>query len=215
VDDAHGTGVLGEHGRGTLEHFGVEGQVDLVMGTFSKAFAVNGGFLAGRKETIEYLRFFSHPHFFSAALPPMTVAAVLAGLEVIDTQPERRARLHANVRYLLERLRAHGFGCHSQSAIIPIHVSRGIRKMARRLNDAGIFINAIEYPAVPKGQERLRVSVISEHTHADIDRLVQALDRAFEAEGVPRPCSAKLAARFAGTRGEAESGRAQEGAGES
>ena len=105
VDDAHATGVLGENGRGAAEHFGVEGQIDLVMGTFSKALAVTGGFLAGRKETIEYLRFFSRSYFFSASLPPMTVAAVLAGLEVIEREPERRAQLHENVRYLLEGLR--------------------------------------------------------------------------------------------------------------
>jgi glycine C-acetyltransferase len=179
VDDAHGTGVLGEHGRGAAEHFGVEGELDLVMGTFSKAFAVTGGFLAGRAQTIEYLRFFSHPYFFSASLPPMTVAAVLAGLEVIEAQPERRARLHANVRYLIGRLRAQGFPCHSQSAIVPVPVPRGIRKMARRLHDAGIFVNAIEYPAVPKGQERFRVSVTSEHTREDLDRLVEALAAAF------------------------------------
>jgi glycine C-acetyltransferase len=200
VDDAHGTGVLGEHGRGAAEHFGVEGQVDLVMGTFSKTFAVNGGFLTGRTETIEYLRFFSHPYFFSASLAPITVAAVLAGLEVIETQPKRRERLHANVRYLMERLRSLGVGCssaatderQSQSAIVPIHVPQGIRAMARRLHEAGTFVNAIEFPAVPKGQERLRVSVTSEHTREDVDRLVEALASAFAefgrvAEGAPEP----------------------------
>jgi glycine C-acetyltransferase len=179
VDDAHGTGVMGEHGRGVAEHFGVEGRVDLVMGTFSKTFAVNGGFLAGRTETIEYLRFFSHPHFFSASLPPMTVAAVLAGLEVIETQPQRRTRLHANVRYLVERLHSLGVDCRSQSAILAIPVPQGIRRMARRLHDAGIFVNAIEYPAVPKGAERLRVSLCSEHTRCDLDQLLAALATVF------------------------------------
>ncbi len=185
VDDAHGTGVLGENGRGAAEHFGVEGRVDLVMGTFSKALAVTGGFLAGSKEVIEYLRFFSRSYFFSASLPPTTAAAVLAGLDVIEQEPERRQELHENVRYLVQELRSRGIETESSSAIVPVRVPRGIRRVACRLDDAGIFVNAIEYPAVPKGKERLRVSVTSEHTRQDIDRLVDALTAALEEENVP------------------------------
>lgn len=185
VDDAHGTGVLGENGRGAAEHFGVEGRVDLVMGTFSKALAVTGGFLAGSKEVIEYLRFFSRSYFFSASLPPTTAAAVLAGLDVIEQEPERRQELHENVRYLVQQLRSRGIETESSSAIVPVRVPRGIRRVACRLHDAGIFVNAIEYPAVPKGKERLRVSVTSEHTRQDIDRLVDALTAALEEENVP------------------------------
>jgi len=187
VDDAHATGVLGRDGRGAAQHFGVEGKIDLVMGTFSKALAVTGGFLAGSQEVIDYLRFFSRPHFFSASLPPMVVAASLAGLDVIERQPDRRARLHRNVRCAVVGLRSLGMDCQSQSAIVVIRAGSEIRALSRRMHEAGVFLNAIEYPAVPRGEERFRISVTSEHTREDIDALVEALRKAFQAEGVRFP----------------------------
>ena len=186
VDDAHGTGVLGDNGGGAAEHFGLQGEVDLAMGTFSKAFAITGGFLAGRKEVIDFLRFFSRPYFFSASLPPMAVAAVLAGLDILARQPERRARLHENVRYLVGALCSLGIDCRSESAIVPVRVPAGksIRRLGRRFDDAGIFLNAIEYPAVAAGEERFRVSVSSEHTRSDLDRLVSLFAEIWREEGI-------------------------------
>jgi glycine C-acetyltransferase len=184
VDDAHGTGVLGANGRGAAEHFGVEGQIDLVMATFSKALGVAGGALAGSAEVIEYLRFASRPYFFSASPDLMTVAAVLAGLDVIEQQPRRRRTLHENVRRLVAGLRAAGVDCRSLSAIVPVRVGRPIRAVAQRMHRAGIFVNAVEYPAVPKGAQQFRISVSSLHRPEDIDTLVAALARALAAEGV-------------------------------
>jgi len=177
LDDAHGTGVLGAEGRGTAELFGVENEIDLVMGTFSKAFAASGAFVATTRDVVDYLRFFSRPYFFSASMPPVTLAILHAGLDVLEREPERRRRLHDNVRYLVRSLRAIGIETSSQSAIVPIHVGRNIRAISQRMHQAGIFVNAVEYPAVPKGRERFRVSVMSTHTREDIDRLVDGFER--------------------------------------
>jgi len=186
LDDAHATGVLGATGAGAAEHFGVEEEVDLVMGTFSKALAASGAFVASDPEVVRYLRFFSRSHFFSASMPPVTLSAIHAGLDVLEREPERRRRLFDNVRYLTESLTSVGIPVWSPSAIVPVRVPSRVRAVCRRVHEAGVFVNAIEYPAVPRGKERFRVSVMSEHTHPDIDRLVEALDRAFAAEGVPR-----------------------------
>jgi len=191
LDDAHGTGILGPTGAGTAELFGVENEIDLAMGTFSKALAASGGFIAATRQIVEYLRFFSRPHFFSASMPPMVIAALHAGLDLLEREPQRRVRLHENVRHLVELLGAIGVHTGSQSAIVPIYVPQGIRKVSARMHNAGVFINAIEYPAVPEGQERFRVSVTCDHTRDDLRRLVETLDGAFEAEQVPREVPGK------------------------
>ena len=116
----------------------------------------------------------------------MVVALIHAGLDLLEREPQRRQRLHANVRHLTERLKSIGITTSSQSAIVPVHIPRRIRRVSRRMHQAGIFINAVEYPAVPKDDERFRISVISEHTDDDIDRLVEALDLALEEEGIDR-----------------------------
>jgi glycine C-acetyltransferase len=174
VDDAHGTGVLGATGRGTAEHFGVENDIDITMGTFSKVFAVTGGFITAAKPIISYLRFFARSYMFSASLPPMVLASVLSGLDVLEDEPERLTALHENVQYLSRGLCALGFNVKPQSAIIPIRVpeSMNIRKAAYEFHRRGIFINAIEYPAVPLSQQRFRISVMTTHTKSDLDRLL-------------------------------------------
>lgn len=191
LDDAHGTGVLGPTGAGTAELFGVEDEIDLAMGTFSKALAASGAFIAASREIVDYLRFFSRPHFFSASMPPTVIAALHAGLDLVKREPQRRTRLHDNVRRLVELLAALGVRTGSQSAIVPVYVPRGIRRLSARLHRAGIFVNAIEYPAVPEGRERLRISVTSDHTADDLHRLVEALDQALEAEEIPRDVPAE------------------------
>ena len=114
LDDAHGTGILGPTGAGTAELFGVENEIDLAMGTFSKALAASGGFIAATRQIVEYLRFFSRPHFFSASMPPMVIAALHAGLDLLEREPQRRVRLHENVRHLVELLGAIGVHTGSQ-----------------------------------------------------------------------------------------------------
>ena len=178
LDDAHGTGVLGATGGGAAEMFGVEDEIDLAMGTFSKALAASGGFVAARREIVDYLRFFSRSYFFSASMPPVEIATILAGFDLMATEPERRVRLHKNARCLVEALAGIGVLTSTQSAIIPVYIPEPIRLVSRRLHEAGVFVNAIEYPAVPRDAERFRVSVMSEHTRADMDRLVAALDEA-------------------------------------
>lgn len=177
VDDAHGTGVMGKHGHGTAEHFGVESRIPITMGTFSKAFSVTGAFVAGSRDVINYLRFFARSYMFSASLPPPVVATVLAGLEVMEREPERLETLRENVRYATEGLRRLGFTMNPEAAIIPILVPTAIdiRKASRKFHERGIFINSVEYPAVPVSQQRFRVSMMATHTIDDIDRLLTAV----------------------------------------
>ena len=178
LDDAHGTGIMGEHGRGTAEHFGVEGNVDITMGTFSKTFGAVGGFVAASKPVIDYLRFFARPYMFSASLPPTVVATVLAGLDVMEHEPGLIARFRENVRYAAEGLRGLGFELYPQSGIIPLRVPIGmnIRSASFQFHERGIFMNSIEYPAVPVSQQRFRISIMATHTRQDIDRLLTAVD---------------------------------------
>jgi glycine C-acetyltransferase len=177
VDDAHGTGVLGAHGNGTAEHFGVEQDVPLTVGTFSKTFAITGGFIAGPKRVIDYLRFFARAYMFSASLSPASIATVMAALDVLEQEPERLWRLRQNVAYAAASLRRLGFDVHPEAAIIPLRVPEGmdIRRASRLFHELGIFVNSIEYPAVPISQQRFRISIMATHTGRDIDRLVAAV----------------------------------------
>jgi 8-amino-7-oxononanoate synthase len=171
VDDAHGTGVMGKTGAGTAEHFGVLGEIDIYLGTFSKAFGTTGGFIVARREVIDYLRFFARSYMFSAHLPPTTVATVLAGLEVIHREPERIARLHENAAYLEQGLNALNLNVRREAAILPVKIPSTIdlRCLNLRFHEEGIFLNPIEYPAVPKNEQRLRLSVMATHTKEDLD----------------------------------------------
>jgi|SRR5579859_6762190 len=177
VDEAHATGVIGARGGGTADHFGMEGEIDLVMGTFSKVFAVTGAFVAGSRPMIDYLRFFARSYMFSASLPPPVVASVLAGIDFIEQHPERVARLHENVRYLAGGLRAVGFDVEAVTGIIPIFVPAAIRipEVVSRLHQEGLFVNGIEYPAVPKDRQRIRLSVMATMEHRDLDFAVDKL----------------------------------------
>lgn len=178
VDDAHGTGVIGEKGKGTVHYFGVENEIDLIMGTFSKTFSTTGGFLAGNENIINYLRYFARSYMFSAHMPPTTAATVLAGLDLLETDQSRLNQLQDNIKYFAEKLKSIGvFTTSSDSAIVPIFIpeSCNIKKLCRAIHDKGIFLNSIEYPAVPKNQQRLRISLMATHTKSDLDRLITVL----------------------------------------
>ncbi|MFP5502154.1 MAG: aminotransferase class I/II-fold pyridoxal phosphate-dependent enzyme, partial [Candidatus Sericytochromatia bacterium] len=177
VDDAHGTGVMGTTGAGTAEHFGVHAEV--AMGTFSKAFGTAGGFIAGSQALIDYLRFFARSHMFSAALPHPVVASVLAGLAVMREEPWRRERLHENAAYLAGGLRGLGLAIAYESAILPLIVPAGVdlRALTRRVHEEGLFVNAIEAPAVPADAQRLRLSLMATHERAHLDRAIEVLGR--------------------------------------
>ncbi|MEL6970225.1 MAG: aminotransferase class I/II-fold pyridoxal phosphate-dependent enzyme [Bacteroidota bacterium] len=178
LDDAHGIGVLGANGRGTAEAQGVEDGIDVYVGTFSKSFAVSGGYITGRREIIDYLRYFARPYVFSAALPPTTLAAVCAGIDVIEQEPERRANLLDLAAYAADRLQDYGLQTKPAAAVLALLVPKdmNIRLANRELHERGIFVNAIEYPAVGVNKQRFRVSLSANHTRADIDALANALD---------------------------------------
>ena len=182
LDDAHGTGVMGMTGRGTAEHFGVEGCIDATVGTFSKTLAVTGGFIAASKPLIDYLRFFARSYMFSASLPPMVIAAVHAGLDVMEREPERLERLRDNTRYAIQGFRSLGFDVRGDSPIIALRVPVGmnIRHAGSEFHRRGIFVNSIEYPAVPVSQQRFRISMTAAHTHADIDALLTVAKAVWE-----------------------------------
>ena len=186
LDDAHGTGVLGNQGSGTAEYFGVSSEIDVSMGTFSKSLAVTGGFLSGSKEIVNYMRYFARPYMFSASLPPMTLAAILAGLDVIRNEPRLRYDLHENVRFANKILTFHGFESRSKSPVISLIVPEwmNLRRANALIHRQGIFLNAIEYPAVPKDKQRFRISLMAEHTKDDIRKLGEVLDSVWNDERV-------------------------------
>ncbi|CTP82315.1 transferase [Xanthomonas translucens pv. arrhenatheri LMG 727] len=181
VDDAHGSGVLGAQGGGSGEHFGVAQEIDVLMGTFSKTLAVNGGFVCASRPLIEYLRWISRSYMFSAALPPATIAAAHGALDVIAAEPERMRQLHANAAGLCARLNAlpWGLDVSTPSAILIVHTPPDMdaKAAAMRLEQLGLFVNPVHFPAVPRGQERLRISVMATHTEQDLDRLAEGIDR--------------------------------------
>ena len=182
LDDAHGTGVMGKTGRGTAEHFGLEGKIDISMGTFSKTFAASGGFVAASKPVINYLRFFARSYMFSASAPPTVIASVLAGLDVLENEPELINKLKLNIDYTAQRLDELGFENNSLTPIFPLKVPEGmnIREAAFKFHQRGLFLNSIEYPAVPKSQQRFRISVMATHTKEDIDRMMTAIEEIWD-----------------------------------
>jgi glycine C-acetyltransferase len=178
IDDAHGTGVLGEHGGGTCEHFHREKDIEVSMGTFSKSFGMNGGFVSSTKEIINYLRYNAKSYVFSAALSPMVLAAVIAGLEVMEEEPWLQKKLLENAAYARKRLSAFEFCARPEAAIIAVKKPKGanLRQVNRQLFERGIFVNTVEYPAVPKDEERFRISLSAVHTKEDIDHLATSME---------------------------------------
>jgi 8-amino-7-oxononanoate synthase len=177
VDDAHGLGVLGKGGRGTLEHFGLTDQVDLVMSTFSKSFASLGGFIAGDASVIHYIKHHSRALIFSASMPPSAIAAVQAALEVIETEPEIRERLWSNTAFFRQAILDLGFDIGpTETPIVPIIVGDDLRAAYfwKRLLDEGIFTNCVMSPGVPEGQQRIRMCVMATHTIEELEKVVEA-----------------------------------------
>jgi 8-amino-7-oxononanoate synthase len=187
VDDAHGTGVMGAHGRGTIEHFGLEDVIPLQMGTLGKALGSSGGYIAGPTVTIQYLLNTCRSFIFATAPPPGSAAAVVAALQVLTREPERRARLWANREQLFSGLTRMGFTLTaSASPIIPILVGRADKalRFAEQLLTNGVFAPAIRPPTVPEHTSRLRVTVTSEHTAVQIDQALSVFERAGQAVGL-------------------------------
>jgi len=180
VDDAHGVGVMGREGRGTVEHFGVDEDVDLIMGTFSKSFATIGGYVVGDHKVIAFIRHQARSLLFSASIPPPSVATVLAALEVIRSEPERRTRLWQNADRMLQGLRKMGYNTGtSVTPIIPLHIGEDVRTLSfwRALFDGGIFANPVLPPAVPPNRSLIRTSYMATHTDEDIDDALAMFER--------------------------------------
>jgi len=172
IDDAHSLGVLGPNGDGTAAYYGMTDEVDIIGGTFSKSLASIGGFVAASENIIHYIRHHSRPLIFTASLPPANTAGVLAALEVLQAEPERREQLWANTRRLHEGFRSLGFEIGpTETPIVPVLIGPMEKTfvMWRKLFDAGVFTNPVMPPAVPPSQCRLRTSVMATHTFDQID----------------------------------------------
>ncbi len=187
VDDAHGIGVLGPGGRGTAEHFGIEDDIDLIMGTYSKSLASIGGFIAGREDVIHYIKHFARSLIFSASPPPSTVASVNAALDIIEREPERIERLWENTRFMLKGLKDLGFNTGtSETPIIPVGVveDEAAFRMAMMLHEEGVFANVAVSPAVPVGKALIRTSYMATHTQEHLDKVLEAFKKVGRATGL-------------------------------
>jgi 8-amino-7-oxononanoate synthase len=190
VDDAHSIGVLGRTGRGTAEHFGLEDEVDLVMGTFSKSMASVGGFIAGDETVIDYIKHRARTMIFSAAPPPASVAAALATVEIMEREPERRARLWETARFFSEGLRSLGLDtAGSETPVVPIVVGEDAAALAmvQRLDEEGVFVNCVLSPATPPGRALIRTSLMATHTREQLTRALEAIERVARELSLPRP----------------------------
>ncbi len=180
VDDAHALGVLGPTGAGTAEHFGMTDRVDLTIGTFSKSFASIGGFVAGPEPVIHYLRHHARSLMFSASMPPASVATVLAALEVMQSEPERRERLWEITHRMMDGFRSLGFEIGpTETPIVPIMVGPAEKTFVfwKELFDSGIFTNPVMPPAVPDNSCRLRTSYIATHTDDQLGHVLGAFEK--------------------------------------
>lgn len=182
VDDAHATGVLGDEGRGTMEYFNLKREPEIMMGTFTKAFGAVGGFIAGSKDLINYLRVTARTYIFSAPIPPAIVAGILEALTIIKEE-KRHKKLFENINYIKPKLK--GLGCNileSETQIIPIIIGKEDKatKVSKKLIEEGIFVPAILWPAVPKEMSRLRVTIMSTHQREHLDTFFEKVKKVKE-----------------------------------
>jgi 8-amino-7-oxononanoate synthase len=187
VDDAHGVGVLGKTGRGTAEHFGLEQDVDIIMGTYSKSMASIGGFVAANEDVIHYIKHTSRPLIFSASPPPASVASVIAALDIIDGEPERRERLWHNTKKMMKAFKQMGFDTGvSETPIIPLFMGDMERAfmMWKFLSEEGVFVNPVVPPATQPGRCLIRTSYMATHTDEMLDWVLMILEKADKKLGV-------------------------------
>ncbi|MGI9087759.1 MAG: aminotransferase class I/II-fold pyridoxal phosphate-dependent enzyme [Chthoniobacterales bacterium] len=185
IDEAHSILACGEHGRGAAEHCAVENRIPMIYGTFSKAFGALGGFVAGPKETLDYLRYYAHSYTYSCALPTVVVGAILKALEIAQREPQLRTRLWENADYF--RMQLHGLGIDtgaSSTYIMPLIVGdRGrMYRLGHELRQRGLFVAPVDYPAVPQDRICFRACVTANHTRADLDEALNILSDTFVRE---------------------------------
>lgn len=187
IDDAHGIGVLGRTGRGTAEHFGLEKEVDILMGTYSKSLASIGGFIAGSESLIHYIKHFARSLIFSASPPPASIAAVSAAVDIIENEPERREKLWENTKKMLKGFKDLGFETGpSKTPIIPVIVEENeiAFRFAMMLQEEGVFANVAVSPAVPNGKALIRTSYMATHTDEHLDTVLAAFAKTGRALGL-------------------------------
>jgi glycine C-acetyltransferase len=192
VDDAHASGVLGRNGRGSVDHFGCHGRVDVQVGTLSKAIGALGGYVCGSRDLIDFLYHRARPFLFSTSHPPSVTATCIAAFDLLEQEPERIDRLWDNTRYFKAELGRLGFNIGgittpaSETPITPIIVGDGRRTMefSKALFDAGVMATGIAFPTVPEGKARIRTIMTSEHTRAQIDNALDVLDKTARKLGI-------------------------------
>jgi len=188
VDDSHATGVLGKSGRGTAEHFGMLGQIDIITSTLGKALGgAAGGFVAASGSVCDYLTQRARPQLFSNALPPTVAASALASVEYLERHPERVQLLHQNSSYFRDQLLGRGFKpLPGETPIIPVIVGETAKaiEMSRQLLKEGVFVTGFGFPVVPQGQARIRCQISAAHTRADLDHALSAITRVGQGLGL-------------------------------
>jgi glycine C-acetyltransferase len=190
IDDAHASGVLGRNGRGTVDHFGLHGQVDIQVGTLSKAIGALGGYVCGSRDLIEYLYHRARPFLFSTSHPPSVAATCLAAFDLLEREPERIENLWNNTRYFKSALNAAGFNTgSSETPITPIMVGEAplAHAFSKALFEEGLLATGIGYPTVPQGKARIRTIVTATHTRNQLDRAIQILIRVARRMGILQP----------------------------
>ncbi len=190
IDDAHSSGVLGRNGRGTVDHYGLHGKVDIQVGTLSKAIGVLGGYVCGSRDLIDYLYHRARPFLFSTSHPPSVAASCLAAFDILEQEPDRIERLWENTRHFKSGLQAAGFNTgSSESPITPIMV--GEAKLAHEFSAAlfeeGLFCTGIGFPTVPRGKARIRTIVTAAHTRDHLDRALAILTRVARHQAILAP----------------------------
>jgi 8-amino-7-oxononanoate synthase len=187
IDEAHSMFVYGENGRGVVEQFGLEEEVDIHVGTFSKALGGQGGYVAGSRQLYNYLKGFARSRFFSCALSPVVAAGVLQSLKIVQAEPELRERLWENVVYMRDALARYAIDIgDSTSQVIPVMIrnDRRIMHIAQRLQEEGLYLQPIIYPAVAKHRSRFRMSISASHTREHLDQAVSTLVRVLRQERI-------------------------------
>jgi glycine C-acetyltransferase len=192
VDDAHASGVLGRNGRGSVDHFGMHGRVDVQVGTLSKAIGSLGGYVCGSKDLIDYLYHRARPFLFSTSHPPSVAATCMAAFDILEQEPERIQRLWDNTHYFQGELHRLGFNIGgvttpaTQTPITPVIVGEGRAAMdfSRALFEEGVMATGIAFPTVPEGKARIRAIVSSEHTRAQLDQALEAMEQVAKRMGI-------------------------------
>jgi 8-amino-7-oxononanoate synthase len=187
IDEAHSTFLFGPNGRGVAEHFGLDKEVDFHLGTFSKSLGGQGGFVCGGQDLIHYIAAFGRSRFFSCNLAPVLAAGLVAGIEILENEPELRAKLWSNVAYLRRRFAEEGVDIgKSTSQVMPVHIhqDRKVFRVAAKIQDRGVYLQPVTYPAVPKNKSRLRVSISAAHTEDDLEQAVQVIAGVLREEGI-------------------------------